>query len=272
MLQYLAAVAGAATAALTPPPNPEAPMEGFWEGTEQCAEHCCSVVKGKTYCQRTVRATLELGPGGKGTYSIDGLVISSEYRGDFAAGHVQSSAKAEPHGTFIAEANSTNLYGSWISFGSKRLFHWDFVRAVPPAPPPPPCTNLTTPTTCDDAAGCLWKGGACSSRIRQQVNVFIGGTKAPWGTVYNCFRVPSSVLLPNGDVVIFVESRIGTCGDQAAKDVTMKRSSDSGKSELPPSHPPAVPARSTAGCRISPLLTAALFVSSVGTAHTGCRA
>jgi sialidase-1 len=46
--------------------------------------------------------------------------------------------------------------------------------------------------------------------------------------VYSCFRVPSSVLLPNGEVVVYVESRIGSCGDQAPKDVTMKRSSDSG--------------------------------------------
>eukprot|EP01050_Picozoa_sp_SAG11_P030711 SAG11_NODE_9211_length_933_cov_0.676259_2_plen_218_part_01 len=169
---------------------------------------------GKEFCQGTVKATLELGPGGNGSYSIDGLVLASEFRGNFAAGHVQSSATAAPHGAFIAEANATNLYGSWISFGSRRLFHWDFVRVAPPPPPPPPCADWTAPTACA-AGGCLWEGGACRSRITQQVDVFIGGAKAPWGTIYNCFRVPSSVLLPDGDVVIFVESRIGSCGDQA---------------------------------------------------------
>jgi hypothetical protein len=185
---------------------------------------------GKATCQGTVPAKLSFGAGGNGTYSIDGLVLSSEFRGNFAAGHVQSTKTAAPHGTFIAQANATHLYGSWISFGSQRLFHWDFKRATPLPPPPPPCTSAKTSATCaKEKAGCVWKDGACSSRITQQVNVFVGGTKAPWGTTYNCFRVPSSVLLPNGDVVVFVESRIGSCGDQAPKDVTMKRSSDAGK-------------------------------------------
>ena len=75
----------------------------------------------------------------------------------------------------------------------------------------------------------MWKSGVCGPRIQQQVNVFVGDTRAPWGTTYHCFRVPSSVRLPSGDVVLFVESRIGSCGDQAPKDVTMKRSTDAGK-------------------------------------------
>ncbi len=184
----------------------------------------------KPTCQGTVPATLSFGVGGNGTYSIDGLVLSSEFRGNFAAGHVQSTETAAPHGTFIVQANETHLYGSWVSFGSQRLFHWDFKRTTPPPPPPPPCAGARTSAACGkEAAGCIWKQGSCSSRITQQVNVFVGGTKAPWGTTYHCFRVPSSVLLPNGDVVVFVESRIETCGDQAPKDVTMKRSTDSGK-------------------------------------------
>ena len=89
---------GALATGTVPPPNPQALIEGFWEGTERCAEHCCSAahttVSGsddtqtqvKPHCQGTVRATLSFGPGGNGTYSIDGLVMSSEYRGDFASG------------------------------------------------------------------------------------------------------------------------------------------------------------------------------------------
>ena len=60
--------------------------------------------------------------------------------------------------------------------------------------------------------------------------------KAPWGTTYFCFRVPSSVQLPNGDVLIFVESMIGSCHDQAPKDITMKRSTDFGRCAQPSVH------------------------------------
>jgi sialidase-1 len=240
MLSLLLAVslprAGALGTTPIPPPNPQALLEGSWEGTERCAEHCCTQAtanrgsnhKSKPHCQGTVRATLAFGAGGNGTYSIDGLVISSEFRGNFAAGHVQASPSAAPHGTFIAQANATHLYGSWISFGSRRLFHWDFTRSTPPPPPPPPCTSAKSAQLCRSETGCAWRGGSCTSRILQQVNAFVGGTVAPWGTTYSCFRVPSSVQLPNGDVVIFVESRIGSCGDQAPKDVTMKRSTDRG--------------------------------------------
>lgn len=42
------------------------------------------------------------------------------------------------------------------------------------------------------------------------------------GTKYACFRVPSTVQALNGDIVIFVESRIASCNDQAPKDITMK--------------------------------------------------
>eukprot|EP01044_Picomonas_judraskeda_P035370 COSAG03_NODE_15098_length_441_cov_0.883041_1_plen_114_part_10 len=105
-----ATAAAAAANLAVPPPNPQALIEGEWKGTERCAEHCCSVVKGKSFCQGSVPATLSFGAGGNGTYSIDGLVISSEFRGNFAAGHVQSTKTAAPHGTFIAEANETHLY------------------------------------------------------------------------------------------------------------------------------------------------------------------
>jgi hypothetical protein len=176
--------------AAVPPPNPKALLEGSWVGTESCAEHCCGEVDGKNHCQGVVPATLSFGAGGNGTYSIDGLVIASEFRANFAAGHVQSTLTAAPHGSFIVQANATNLYGSWISFGSQRIFHWDFTRAVPPLPPPPPCSIAKTAAACGEEIGCMWTGaGACRSQIKQQVDVFVGGTKAPWGTVYACFRV-----------------------------------------------------------------------------------
>jgi hypothetical protein len=158
LLLYSTAVASAVGQLQVTPPNPKALIEGSWVGTERCAEHCCGEVHGKQVCQGTVHATLSFDAGGNGTYSIDGLVISSEFTGDFAAGHVQSTPTAAPHGTFIAQANETHLYGSWISFGSKRLFHWDFTRAVPPPPPPPPCSAAKTAAACGKDAGCLWNG------------------------------------------------------------------------------------------------------------------
>ena len=59
---------------------------GYWVGTERCAEHCCAVANGKESCQGSVASTLTFGPGGNGTYSIDGLVLASDYRGDFSRG------------------------------------------------------------------------------------------------------------------------------------------------------------------------------------------
>ncbi len=42
MLLLLAIAQVAAAGLAVPPPNPEALIEGDWEGTERCAEHCCT--------------------------------------------------------------------------------------------------------------------------------------------------------------------------------------------------------------------------------------
>ena len=52
---------------------------------------------------------------------------------------------------------------------------------------------------------------------------------SPWNTSYSCFRVPSVVQNPKTKMLVaFVESRIGSCHDQAPKDITMRRSTDFG--------------------------------------------
>lgn len=61
--------------------------------------------------------------------------------------------------------------------------------------------------------------------------VFGNNTVSNWGTIYECFRVPSVVRVPGSPpvLVVFTESRIGSCGDQAPKDITMRRSVDGGR-------------------------------------------
>ena len=226
-------------------------LDGDWTGTETCVEHCCSGKPGHEYCQGSVAAHLSLADG-NGTYSIGSCaVLAEEFRGDFASGHVAGKADRKPHGTFILQANATHAWGSWISFGTKRLFHWNFERAPPPPPPPPPCSASKSAAACAAAkAGCVWSAaGACESKILAQVDVFVGHTAGSWGTTYFCFRVPSAVRMPSGEIVVFVESRIGSCGDQAPKDVTMKVSTDGGAqtpqppSPPPPTHTPPPPTR-----------------------------
>ncbi|EDQ92063.1 uncharacterized protein MONBRDRAFT_22854 [Monosiga brevicollis MX1] len=56
-----------------------------------------------------------------------------------------------------------------------------------------------------------------------QVDVFIGGTRG-----HACYRVPTAVTLPNNTVLMAVESRRTTCGDQAPKDIELVRSQDGG--------------------------------------------
>ena len=72
---------------------------------------------------------------------------------------------------------------------------------------------------------------AASSPIIQQQDIFNQtNLKSPWGTEYFCFRVPSVVQsLKTGTILAFVESRISSCHDQAPKDITMRRSTDNGK-------------------------------------------
>jgi hypothetical protein len=82
-----------------------------------------------------------------------------------------------------------------------------------------------------------WLG--MDERPIRQMDLFVGGppdhngTVAPWGTVYDCFRVPSAVhmALPIG-LLVFAESRVAGsgCADQGPTDITMRQSTDSGLS------------------------------------------
>ena len=67
----------------------------------------------------------------------------------------------------------------------------------------------------------------------KQVDVFVGNSTAPWGTTYFCFRVPTIASLGGGKLIALTESRIGSCDDQAPKDITMRRSVDNGASWEP---------------------------------------
>ncbi len=61
----------------------------------------------------------------------------------------------------------------------------------------------------------------------------VAGTKAPWGTTYACFRVPTAVLTADGTLLVCAEARIGSCQDQAPKDVACRRSADGGLTWTP---------------------------------------
>ena len=68
--------------------------------------------------------------------------------------------------------------------------------------------------------------------LKQQVDVFVGHTTAPWGTTYFCHRIPSAIRLPSGTVLAFAESRVGGCEDgepPGRDDITMKKSTDDGR-------------------------------------------
>mmetsp|Transcript_6029 Transcript_6029/g.13736 ORF Transcript_6029/g.13736 Transcript_6029/m.13736 type:complete len:372 (-) Transcript_6029:196-1311(-) len=65
--------------------------------------------------------------------------------------------------------------------------------------------------------------GAAQTSI-QQTDVFSQGMGG-----YACHRVPSIVQTAGGALLAFVESRRPDCGDQAPKDINMRRSFDQGK-------------------------------------------
>lgn len=210
-------------------------LDGSWEGTE------VGIVDPRGEYYGTVMARLSL-KSGAGTYTVDGATSESvasevepnELRSDgaFAAGHIKTGTTM--HGTFEAQANASHLWGSWATYGSKRIFLWQMQRSAPRPPPPKSCASLTTQASCTgqaspDVPRCVWDGHKCASRVTQ-IDIVKGNTTAPWGTLYSCFRVPSAVQTPDGTLLVFLESRIGSCNDQAPKDITFKCSHDRGAS------------------------------------------
>jgi sialidase-1 len=205
-------------------------LDGSWEGTEVGVFDPAGEYYG------TAKARLSL-KSGAGTYTIHGVASEVEPNelasdGSFAAGHIKTGASM--HGAFEAQANATHLWGSWATYGSKRIFLWQMQRSAPPPPPPKSCGNFTTQVACTghaspDTPRCVWDGHKCASRVTQ-IDIVEGNTTAPWGTLYSCFRVPSAVQTPDGTLLVFLESRIGSCADQAPKDITFKYSQDKGTS------------------------------------------
>lgn len=60
---------------------------------------------------------------------VDGnsLAVATEFKnGDFAAGHIVTGETL--HGTYQVLANATHLYGSWMTYSSKRSFKWEMKR------------------------------------------------------------------------------------------------------------------------------------------------
>ena len=226
--------AAVAVAAVAPP---AVLLDGSWEGTE------VGVVDPLGEYYGTAKARLVL-KAGAGTYTVGGGVESRSgvhsdgsdvepnelsNDGSFAAGHIKTGATM--HGTFEAQANATHLWGSWATYASRKIFLWQMQRS---ASPPESCSSFPTQAACTghaspDAPRCAWDGNKCASRVTQ-IDVVQGNTTAPWGTLYSCFRIPSAVQTPDGTLFIFLESRIGSCNDQAPKDITFKCSHDRGAS------------------------------------------
>jgi hypothetical protein len=117
-----------------------------------------------------------------------------------------SSHLASPHNSFLT---SCSFFCS--VFVSVQDPH--FILAVPP-----------TPTGDGDIRAISEQCVCMLARLGAAETTCVG----PFHVEYHHVRA-MQVRLSNGEVLLFVESRIGSCGDQAPKDITMKRSIDSGR-------------------------------------------
>jgi len=54
--------------------------------------------------------------------------------------------------------------------------------------------------------------------------IFISGQEG-----YHCFRIPATIVAPNGDVLAFAEGRTNNCSDAGDIDLVFKRSKDQGR-------------------------------------------
>ena len=180
-----------------------APLTGSWVGTETCVAGPCDG-------QGVAQAALSLQNSSSGVYTVGtaahpltffplpARAPHDPHAGAHRVGTVWDGTVGKHiHGSFVMEANDTNLWGSWNSWNTTgRLFQWDFARAPTPQPPP-----------------------------FEMVTLFSKGDYN-----YSCHRVPAIAAFDGGKtLVVFVESRIGSCSDQAPKDVLMKRSLDGGR-------------------------------------------
>ena len=209
-------------------------LDGSWEGTEVRIfdpQGACAT-DAPPLCTAVARLSLKAGAG---TYTTGGELEVEPNEllndGSFAAGHIKAGANMV--GTFEAQANATHLWGSWATYGDMRIFLWQMRRSAPPSDPTKSCSSLTTSGACTgqaspDAPRCVWDGHNCTSRVTQ-IDILNANTTAPWGTLYSCFRIPSAVQTPDNTLFVFLESRIGSCNDQAPKDITFVYSQDLGE-------------------------------------------
>jgi hypothetical protein len=178
------------------------PLDGIWVGTEVDVDHTPTDPGSGTHA-----ATITM-KGGSGIYSIGpSKLAAEEYDGSFFRGNL-TKMDGERHGTVMLYARGTKAYGSFFSYGSKRMFHWEFNRSGPVAPTPPPTPPLPPPGTI----------------------VYDNPSDG-----YSCFRVPS-VVNTGMSILVFVESRRSSCGDQEPKDVNLRRSTDGGETWGPLIH------------------------------------
>eukprot|EP00937_MAST-01D_sp_MAST-1D-sp2_P005666 g5666.t1 len=165
-------------------------LDGTWVGFETCVDHCDA----GGHHQGTVAATLTI-QGAHAAYQHDGRTIAAEFNdGSFLRGNM-TTCTGELEGSVMvaASADGATAYGSFFSFNTRRLFHWAFNRSSAPPSPPSPGQSIF-------ASG-------------------MGG--------YNCHRVPAAVNT-GSSLLVFVESRHQSCGDQEPKDVNYRRSTDHG--------------------------------------------
>ena len=153
------------------------PLDGTWVGTETCVDHCDT----PGHHQGTVAATLSL-TDGSGIYSVGGQhVHAEEFDGSFMRGNLTDVA-GNRHGTvMLASADGKHAYGTFYSYTSMRLFHWEFNKTGP-TPVPTPAPHAPGVTVYEDG---------------------LGG--------YACHRVPA-VVNTGTSILVFVESRHKSCG------------------------------------------------------------
>lgn len=74
-------------------------------------------------------------------------------------------------------------------------------------------------------AGDIWRFTThATGAFFEETDLFVAGEDG-----YACYRIPSIIKAPNGDLLAFCEGRLHSCSDYGDIDLVMKRSTDNGK-------------------------------------------